>query len=128
MNPHHLLSGDSEEAEGIIVSQILLSGSGQPGYVRQALDVFRSDARLLEFPVIKGDIPVNLLCHALEPAKLQLLQLLSCHELILWLPVVHFHTLIEFDFLCAMLCHEREHQGISNLPAKRKKLIWQSLY
>lgn len=119
MNPHYLLPWDREEAEGIIVSEILLSGGGQAGYILQDLDVFRSDARLLEFTVIKGNVLVNLLCHALEPAKLQLLQLLSPHELILWLPVVHFYTLIEFDFLCAMLCHERKHQGISSLPAKR---------
>jgi len=104
MNPHHLLPGDGEEAEGIIVSQILFSGGWQAGYVRQALDVFGGDTRFLEFLLIKGDVLVNLLCHALEPAKLQRLQLLSCHELILWLPVVHFHTLIEFDFsLCYAL-------------------------
>jgi len=102
MHPHHLLPGHGEEAEGIIVSQILLSCSGQAGDVRQALDVFWSYSRLLEFPVIKGDAIANFLCHALEPAKLQLLKLSPLHEFILWLPVVHFHTLIEFDF--SVLC------------------------
>ena len=103
MHPHDLLSRNGKEAEGIVVPQVLLFGSGQLCQVVEALDVLRSDARLLEFVLVKGNVLVNLLYNALEPLQLQLFKLFSLHELHFRLPVIHFHTLVNFDLLC--LCY-----------------------
>jgi hypothetical protein len=97
MHSHHLLQRNGKEAEGIVVPQILLFGSGQLYQVLEALDVLWGDARLLEFLLVKGNVFVNLLYNTLEPLQLQLLKLFSLHELQFRLPVIHFHTL---DLLC----------------------------
>ena len=122
MHPHHFLSRNGKEAEGIIVSQVLLFGSGQLCQVLQALNVLGGDARLLEFVLVKGNVFVNLLYNALETLQLQLFQLFSLHELQFRLPVIHFHTLV--NLICsayAMQCHERKRQGISIIPMLPKK-------
>jgi len=48
MHPHDFLQWNGKEAEGIVVPQVLLFGRGKLCQVFEALDVLRSDARLLE--------------------------------------------------------------------------------
>ena len=74
---------DGEQAEGVVVPEVLLRGEGEPFEIVQGFDVVRLDAGLVEGPPVKADGMVDPLDDLLEPLELQGLQHLArqCFEL-----------------------------------------------
>ena len=70
VNPHDLVHGGREHAEGVIVPQVLLDGQGQQANIFQSADVFRLDPQLIHAPAIERHQMVNPFHHRLQAPEL----------------------------------------------------------
>ena len=68
---------NGEQAEGVVVPEVLLRGKGELFEIVQGFDVVRLDAGLVEGPPVKAHGMVDPLNHLLEPLELQGLQHLT---------------------------------------------------
>ncbi len=105
MDPHHLLHGHREHAEGVIVPQVLLGGEGQLLEVGQGADMFRFYSHLVHAPAIEVHQVVDPLHHRLQAFKLQGLQGLPGHGFVL---------------------HVSDHRVLSHLPIRHLPTITQN--
>ena len=75
VDAHDVVLGHGEQAEGVVVAQVLLLGKGQVAHVGQAPDVGGSDAALVEGLPVEGDVSVHPFAQRLEAFELQCLEL-----------------------------------------------------
>ena len=72
-----LVPRHGEEAEGVVVAQILLGGEGEARQVPERLEVLRAHARRVELRAVGGDVGVDALERLPQALELQLLEILS---------------------------------------------------
>ena len=66
-----VVTGHGEQAEGVIVAQVLLFGEGQVLQIGQALDVAGFDAALVKAFAVEGHIGIDTGTKILQAAQLQ---------------------------------------------------------
>ena len=91
MNAHNFALRHGEEAERIVVAQILLFGKGQKVQVLHAMDVLGRDAQLLHLVAVEGHVFVNAAHHVAQPLILKGAQLLAGHGFHCGIPVFMLH-------------------------------------
>lgn len=80
MNAHDFFHGNSQQAEGIVVADVVLRGTGYVLNVGQGFDfAARRNARLAQALMVEGNVVVAVIHHPAQLAQLQVLNILSGH-------------------------------------------------
>ena len=77
MDTHQLILGNSKQAEGVIIPQILLHGKGQLCDIVNCFDIARQKADLIKFLLIKGHMIVCVVHHFNQPRGLERPEILA---------------------------------------------------
>ena len=97
VDAHDVALGDREEAEGVLLAEVVLGGEGDLFEVVDALDVAGGQAGALEAIAIEGDALVDALDDFAEPLALEVLERASRHGLELRVPDCHADSLTRFS-------------------------------